>query len=165
MNPLDIVLLLLLVPGLVRGISRGFLEQAVSLAGLVLGVYLAFRFSGAVCASLKNYLAVSETALNVIAFALVLAGALLAVAALAKLVTSIAEMAALGWINRILGAAFALTLAALILSVLIILFDTVNLKFELTDSPVLRESVLYGLFKDLGYFVFPYLKQFLMIPS
>ena len=46
MNTLDIVILLLFIPGIIRGLSKGFLEQAISLAGVVLSVYLAYRFSG-----------------------------------------------------------------------------------------------------------------------
>lgn len=165
MNTLDIVLLLLLLPGLMRGLFKGFLEQAVSLVGLVLSVYLAYHFSGVVCGYLKEYISVSETVQHVIAFALVLTVALIGVVALAKLLAGVARMAALGWLDRLLGLVFALTLSTLILSILIILFDTVNVKFEFVKSPVLEESVLYGTFKDLGYFVFPYLKQLLMIPS
>lgn len=165
MNTLDIVLLLLLIPGIVRGLSRGFLEQAVSLAGVILSVYLAFRFSGAVCERLKEYITVSETLLNVIGFALVLVAVLIVVMIIAKLITRVAEMASLGWLNRVLGLVFSLAIAALILSILLILFDTVNVKFELVKSPILQESLLYGVLKDIGYFVFPYLKQLLMIPS
>ena len=165
MNTLDIVLLLLLIPGIVRGLSRGFLEQAVSLAGVILSVYLAFRFSGAVCERLKEYITVSETLLNVIGFALVLVAVLIVVMIIAKLITRVAEMASLGWLNRVLGLVFSLTIAALILSILLILFDTVNVKFELVKGPILQESLLYGVLKDIGYFVFPYLKQLLMIPS
>ena len=165
MNALDIVLLLLLIPGIVRGISKGFLEQAVSLVGVILSVYLAFRFSGAVCIQLKHYFTVSETVLNVIAFAVVLVAVLVVVMLVAKLITGVAEMASLGWLNRILGLIFSLMINALFICLLVILFDTVNVKFELVKSPLLQESVLYGAFKDLGYFVFPYLKQLLMIPS
>lgn len=165
MNALDIALLIVLIPALVRGVTKGFLEQAVSLAGVVLSVYLAFKFSGAVCEKLKEYITVSETVLNVIGFVVVLLGVLLIVLVIAKLVTGVAEMASLGWLNRALGLVFALATAVLVLSILVILFETLNVKFELVKSPILQESVLYPLLKDLGYFVFPYLKQLLMIPS
>ena len=44
MNTLDIVILLLFIPGIVRGISKGFIEQVISLVGIVLSAYLAFKF-------------------------------------------------------------------------------------------------------------------------
>jgi len=161
MNALDIVILLLFVPGIIRGLSKGFLEQVISLVGIVVAVWAAFKFSNAACEWLKTYITVSETVLHIIAFALILVAALLAVMLLAKLVTQVAKMASLGWLNKLLGFAFSVAASALIIGIVIILFDTVNVKFELVKSPVLEESVLYGHLKDLGYFVFPYLKQLL----
>ena len=71
----------------------------------------------------------------------------------------------LGWLNKVLGLAFALCTTALVIAIVIILFDTVNVKFELVKSSILQDSVLYGHLRDFGYFVFPYLKQLLMKAS
>ena len=165
MNTLDIVILLLFIPGIIRGLSKGFLEQAISLVGVVLSVYLAYHFSDFACDIIKNYITVSETVLNVIGFAAILVVVLLLVMLLSKLVTKVAEMASLGWLNKVLGLVFALFTTALVIAILIILFDTVNVKFELVKSTILQDSVLYGHLKDFGYFVFPYLKQLLMKAS
>lgn len=163
MNLLDIILLVLLIPGTIRGISKGFLEQAISLVGVVLAVYLAYHFSEPVCVWLDKYINVSETVLHVIGFAVMLLGVLMAVMIIAKLFTRVADMASLGWFNRVLGFIFSLAVSAVIISVLIILFDTVNTKFELVKTPVLNDSVLYGHLRDLGYWIFPYLKELLTL--
>ncbi len=165
MNTLDIVLLLLFIPGIIRGLTKGFLEQIISLGGIVLSVYLSFKFSNLACDYIQQYITVSETVLHVLGFAVVLLGSLILVILCAKLVTKVAEMASLGWINKVLGMVFSLCTTALLLGILIILFDTVNLKFELVQGPVLEESVLYGHLKDFGYFIFPYMKQLLMKTS
>ena len=60
---------------------------------------------------------------------------------------------------------FSIAVSALVIGLLIILFDTVNTKFGLVKGPVLQESLLYGALKDFGYFVFPYLKSLLAIAS
>ena len=161
MNLLDIILLVLLVPGTIRGISKGLLEQVVTLIGVVLAVYMAYHFSEPVCTWLDQYINVSETALHVVGFIVMLLGVLIIVMCLAKVLTHVADAASLGWLNRALGFVFAIAVSALILSVLIILFDTLNTKFELVKTPILNESVLYGHLRDLGYFVFPYLKKLL----
>lgn len=163
MNLLDIILLILLIPGTIRGISKGFLEQAISLVGVVLAVYLAYHFSTPVCVWLDKYINVSETVLHVIGFAVMLLAVLMAVMIVAKLFTRVADMASLGWFNRVLGFVFSLAISAVILSVLVILFDTVNTKFELVKTPVLNDSVLYGHLRDLGYWIFPYLKELLTL--
>ncbi|MBR1706401.1 MAG: CvpA family protein [Bacteroidales bacterium] len=162
MHVLDIVIAVCFIPGLVRGLSKGFLEQVLCLAGVILGVWAAFRFSGLVCTWLKPYLDISETVLNVVAFALILVAAAYGALLLAKLLTRIVEMALLGWLDRSLGLVFACLVTALVLSVVIILFDTLNVKFALVPEDTLGQSILYGPLKDLGYFVFPYLKELLL---
>ena len=131
--------------------------------GVVLAVYLAYHFSEPVCVWLDKYINVSETVLHVIGFAVMLLGVLMAVMIVAKLFTRVADMASLGWFNRVLGFIFSLAVSAVIISVLIILFDTVNTKFELVKTPVLNDSVLYGHLRDLGYWIFPYLKELLTL--
>ena len=163
MNLLDIILLILLIPGTIRGITKGLLEQVVSLAGIVLAVYMAYHFSEPVCTWLGQYLTVSETVLHVIGFAVMLLGVLIIVMFFAKLLTKVADMASLGWINRVLGLVFSVVVSAVVLSILIILFDTVNTKFEIVKTPILTDSVLYGHLKDLGYWIFPYMKELLTL--
>lgn len=163
MNLLDIILLILLIPGTIRGISKGLLEQVVTLVGVVLAVYMAYHFSEPVCTWLDQYINVPETALHVVGFIVMLLGVLIIVMCVAKVLTHVADAASLGWLNRALGFVFAIAVSALILSVLIILFDTLNTKFELVKTPILNDSVLYGHLKDLGYFVFPYLKKLLTL--
>ena len=163
MNLLDIILLVLLVPGTIRGISKGLLEQVVTLIGVVLAVYMAYHFSEPVCTWLDQYINVSPTVLHVIGFAAMLAGVLICVLFFAKLLTKAADMASLGWFNRLLGFIFSLALSALVLSIFIILFDTVNAKFGLVKTSYLNASYLYGTLRDLGYLVFPYLKELLSL--
>ena len=89
MATLDIILLICFIPGIIRGISKGFLEQALALAGVVLSVWAAFRFSGLVCTWLKPYLDLSETTLNVVSFFLILVAISLVVLLVAKLLTKV----------------------------------------------------------------------------
>ena len=160
MATLDIILLICFIPGIIRGISKGFLEQALALAGVVLSVWAAFRFSTLVSTWLKPYLDVSETTLNVISFALILVAITLVVFLLAKLLTKVAELAMLGWLDKLLGLVFALAVNALVIGVFIIMFDTLNQKFGLVKPEVLDGSIVYTTLRDLCYFVFPYLKAF-----
>ena len=160
MATLDIILLICFIPGIIRGISKGFLEQALSLAGIVLSVWAAFKFSALVCGWIKPYLSLSETTLNVVAFALILIAVSIVVLLVAKLLTKVLEMSMLGWLDKILGLVFALVVNALLLGVFVILFDTLNLKFGFVKPEVLDGSVVYTTLRDFCYLVFPYLKAF-----
>jgi len=161
MNVLDIVILLLFLPGIIRGLSKGFIEQAVSLAGIVAAAWTAYHYSALVSEKLKEYFEVSDTVLNIAAFVLVLIAVMIIVLILAKLLTSVTKMANLGWVNRLLGFVLSIIISAILISILIIIFDTVNTKFQLVTSPVITESILYDALKDFGYAIFPYLKGLL----
>ena len=160
MATLDIFLLCCFIPGIIRGLSKGFLEQALALAGMVVSVWAAFHFSNLVCSWLKPYLDVSEALLNVISFAVILVGISVGVFLLAKLLTKVVELAMLGWLNKILGLVFALTVNALIIGLFIILFDTLNTKFGFVRDEVLDKAIVYTGLRDFCYLVFPYLKSF-----
>ena len=160
MATLDIILLCCFIPGIIRGLSKGFLEQALALAGMVVSVWAAFHFSNLVCSWLKPYLDVSETLLNVISFAIILVGISVGVFLLAKLLTKVVELAMLGWLNKILGLVFALTVNALIIGIFIILFDTLNTKFGFVRDEVMDKAIVYTGLRDFCYLVFPYLKSF-----
>ncbi len=162
MSTPDIVILICFVPAIVRGIQKGFIAQVVSLISVVLGIWLAFHFSEMACEWLKGYLPnISETVLNIIGFVLILAVVALLLHLVGKLILQIFKAVDLGWLNWMLGIVFSLLKAALIIGLLLILFDTINLKFELVKQEVLDESVLYAPLRDAGYKVFPYLKALL----
>lgn len=159
MNTLDVVLLILFVPGIIRGLTKGFLEQALALLGIVFSVWAAFKFLDPVCNLLGQYVSFPEALLKVLSFLLILLAVSLVVLILAKLLTKVIEMALLGWLNKALGFISAILVTAVVLGVLIILFDTVNTQFGLVKSDILETSVVYNLLKDFGYFIFPFLKQ------
>lgn len=158
MNTLDIFILILFVPGIVRGLSKGFVEQTLSLLGIILSVYMAYHYHGSVYTWLSAHFEISQTILHIVGFAIVLAGVLIVILLLANLITAVVEKASLGWLNRSLGVVLSIIVTALVLSVIILLFNMVNVKFGLVKSPILQDSLLYGALKDLGNTIFPYLK-------
>ena len=159
MSTIDIIILICFVPALVTGILKGFISQAISLVSVILGAWLAFRFSETVCNWLSDYLVgVNETVLHVIGFIIVLVLVIFLLGILGRLIQKAFKMVSLGWLDRLLGIVFALAKAALVIGMLLILFDTLNAKLTLLSDEMISESVLYAPLRDLGYNIFPYLK-------
>lgn len=162
MSTLDIILLVCFVPAIVRGIQRGFIAQVVSLVSVILGIWLAFHFSEMVCEWLRQYFPnLSETVLSIAGFVLILVVVALLLHLVGKLIMKIFKAVDLGWLNWILGLIFSLLKAALIIGLVLVLFDTINLKFSLVKPETLDQSVLYAPLRDAAYKVFPYLKALL----
>lgn len=159
MSTVDIIILICFIPAIVRGISKGFIEQAVALVSVVLGAWLAYRFSSVACEWLAPYLEVSDTVLNVIGFAVIVLAVVIGLFILGKMLTGLVKLVMLGWLDRALGLVFAILQTALVVGLVIIIFDTLNIRFELVDTAKLDASLFYNPIKDLAYAIFPYLKE------
>jgi len=102
MNFLDIGLAVILILGLIRGVSRGFLREIFGLVGLAAGLTLALAFSTGFGHVLARWM--PQTAAYAAAFLLLFAGTIGLSALIGRAATSLADKTPLGILNRILGA-------------------------------------------------------------
>lgn len=158
MNVLDIILLLCFVPAIIGGLRRGFIAQVVAIISIILGIWLSFKFSAVLSGWLGQWIEAGEQVLHVISFAVIMILAILALAAVGKLIEATVKIILLGWLNRLLGLIFALLKYALIIGLLLMLFNSLNGQFHLVNQKVLDSSLLYGPLLNLANSVFPYLK-------
>lgn len=162
MNTLDIILAICFVPALIRGISKGFVEQAMAFAGFFLSVWMAFRFSSLAADWLRPNLEVNDPLLSVIAFVLILIVVSVGMVLLGKLLSKFIKVVMLGWLDKLLGVLFGCLFTALILGVLIVSFDALNTRFALVAAEKLESSVLYSSLRSISWFLFPYLKELIV---
>ena len=155
MNVLDIILLALLLLGLINGFSKGFFVEVASLVALVAGVFGAIHFSNFAADFLMEKVDWNEKTVNITAFAITFIVIVLLIALAGKALTKLADFAALGLLNKILGAIFGVLKMAVILSVVFIIFDSFNKNLPFTDKEDLEESTLYNPIKSLVSDVFP----------
>lgn len=107
MNPLDWLLILLLVYSAFRAILRGFLHEIFALAGVVLGFLFACWFYRSVAVNLKGLISAPEVA-RLASFMLILAAAMILGSLSGKLLRHTASAVGLGFADRLLGALFGL---------------------------------------------------------
>ena len=157
MNILDIVLLVCLIPAVIQGLRKGFIAQVVAIISLVLGGWLAYRFSSAVTEWLGQWISASGPALNIIAFILIFAIVVTLLFLLGKILEASIKIILLGWLNKLLGLVFSLFKYVLVIGLLIILFDSINGKFGLVSDEFLDSSFLYSGIRSISWSVFPYL--------
>ena len=161
MSTLDIILLVCFVPAIVRGIQRGFIAQVVSLVSVILGIWLAFHFSEMACEWLKQYLPnLSETVLNIAGFVLILVVVALLLHLVGALLTKTLQTLSLGFVNRLLGLVFGVLKVALILGLLILLFETLNSSLGIVKPETTANAVVYNALKNAANAIFPILKSF-----
>ena len=163
MNILDIIILICLIPSLIQGLRKGFISQAISIISLIAGIWASARFADIVGVWLAQYITASEQVLKLVSFAIVMIVVFIILGLIGKLLDGIIKLVMLGWINRLLGAAFALAKAILILGLLMLVFNSLNANFNFVDPQVIEESVLYPILKGISDTVFPYLKSIITL--
>ena len=161
MQTIDIIILICLVPFIVQGFKKGFVYQLTALISVILGIWLSANFSTVVSEYLKPYLEVSDAVLNVISFIVILLVVILVLHLIGKAIEKILKLVLLGWADKLLGLVFSLLKGGLILGLLIVLFNTINVKFGLVPEETLDASVLYPPLKEITYSIFPILKDML----
>jgi len=163
MSTVDTIILLLFVPGLIQGLRKGFVSQAITLVSVFAGIWLAFHFSEMLCEKLLSYLPdAPHTVVYIIAFILVVCAVMILLGMVAKALRKLMDVAMMGLLDRLLGMVFALFTSMLVISILIVLFSYLNKITGLVETETLEQSRLYLPLKDLAYKVFPYLKGFIM---
>lgn len=156
MSLLDIFLAVGLCYGLVRGIRNGLFVELASLVSMLVGIFIAIKFSYLLKGFLENhYPDWNPKALQITAFALTFALVIVAVSMLTKAFTAIANFTALGLFNKILGGIFGLLKTLLTLSILLNLFQKINTT-EIFLSKVNQEkSLLFNPVREISKAIFP----------
>ena len=155
MNVFDIVIAALLIFGFVRGVIKGFFVEVASLAALIGGVYGAIHFSYFIGDFLKEAVSWSQEYISLAAFAGTFIIIIVTISLLGEMLTKLADFAALGIINKILGGVFGAIKIGLILSVVFIFFGKMNDTIPFVKKETLNESILYAPVKKIAPTIFP----------
>ena len=99
MNYIDIIILLFLLWGAYRGFSKGLIIEVATLLGLVLGVYVAIKYSSYTEGILVDFLNISSRYISYIALAVTFVLVAIVVYIIGKLLTKLIDIISLGLIN------------------------------------------------------------------
>lgn len=139
MNWLDIVLVIAIAVSALIGVKKGVIGIALTLAGLVLGVFLAGRYYILLS---QNLSFISHAGLaKVAAFAIIFIGVMIIAGVLARLLGKIASAVMMGWANRIGGGVLGGILGAIFcgafLAMWVKFLDTTQVIAESRIAPIL----------------------------
>ena len=155
MNTFDIILAALLVFGFVRGLLKGLFVEVASLVALIAGIYGAIHFSYFVGDLLVDYVSWEERYITIVSFAITFAIIVIAISLLGKMFTKMADFAALGFLNKLLGGVFGALKIGLILSIVLLVFSKLNDTIPFISEDQKEDSVLYEPLKNLAPTLFP----------
>jgi membrane protein required for colicin V production len=156
MNIFDIIIAALLILAFVRGIMKGLFAEIASLVAIILGVYVAINYSHYIVEFLdQTPIKWSHQANAIVGFSVTFLAVVILIIVAGKFLTKIADITALGLINKFLGGIFGTLKTGLILSVIFILFNRLNSTIPLIDKETLENSFLYNPIKKIAPTIFP----------
>lgn len=156
MNYIDIVLGILLILTAFSGFRKGLIVEVASLAALILGIWGAIEFSYITSNFLIENFDWKWEYLNIVSFILTFIIIIVIVHFVAKVVTKLVETVMLGFVNKLAGLVFGLLKGALILSIVLLFFDSINDSIGVVSEKTKKESQMYEPLKNLAPSIFPF---------
>lgn len=158
MNYIDLVLGILLILAAIQGFRKGFIVELASLAALVLGIWGGIKFSDWTADFITRNTGFDSKYLSIIAFLVTFIAIVVLIHILGKVIDNAVKAVALGFLNRLAGIIFGVLKAAVILSIFLLLFDTVDENVHLLPARQKTESKVYTPLKKLVPTLFPFIK-------
>lgn len=156
---LDILLLILLFIGTFKGLKNGLFVELASLVGIFLGLWVALKFSNATRDYFGEDLGSNPKTAYIFAFIITFLIVVIGISIMAKVMTKVADFSGIGIFNSIGGALFGFIRTALILSVLLHIFDKANIINTFASEQTLENSRIYGPLKASAEIVYPFLRE------
>ena len=159
MNYIDLILLIFLLWSAYRGFKNGLIIEVASLAALILGIFGAIKFSYMTSDFLVEKFEMTTKYLPLISFAITFVVIVIVVHLLAKAMDKLVKAVALGFINRLFGVLFGVVKTAFILSIVLVILNTIDRKAQFLPEDKIEESFLYNpisafaplIFRDLNF--------------
>ena len=157
MNYIDIILALLLLFSAIGGFKKGLIVELASLAALILGIWGAIEFSYVTSDFLIENFNWETQHMNIISFVVTFVVIVILVHIVGNVVNKLVETVMLGFVNKLAGLVFAVLKSALILSIILVVFDKIDEDIEILSSKAKSESRMYEPIRRFAPTIFPFL--------
>ena len=143
---IDIIVVIILIWGIIKGIRQGLIVALFSVIAFIVGLAAAMKLSVVVAGYIGKNVNVSEKWLPIISFAVVFLIVVLLVRLGAKFIQKSVELALLGWVNRLGGILLYCGLYILIFSIVLFYAEQLNL----VKPETIKQSVTYEYIQPWG---------------
>lgn len=157
MNIIDVIIVIFLIWGAVKGFIDGFVVQSLTLVALVLGIWAGVEFSDVLAGFISQHFSIKGKLLPAFSFAIIFLFILIAMHFVSKLLTQFLGKVMLGTLNRIGGIFFGILKMAFIISVMMVLLQKLDLSKLIFDQQQAEESKLYKPISKMAPAIFPHL--------
>lgn len=157
MNYIDIVLGILLILAAISGFKKGLVAEVASLAALVLGIWGAIKFSYITSEFLVENFNLQTQYLNLISFAVTFVVIVILVHIVGNTITKMMDVVMLGFVNKLAGLVFGIVKSALILSIILVVFDKIDEDVHILPEKAKDSSRMYEPIRSFAPSIFPFI--------
>ena len=151
MNSLDIGILSITAIFFIRGVSRGFVFELVTVVGLILGYIISITYLSIVSGFILSFFpSLPVSIVNIISFFVLFVGTNMLLRMVANILTKTLKIAMLGWLNRLLGGVFGLLKGIILLSIIVFVISLIPFSAALLENIEIKNSVLYPVLEVFG---------------
>jgi membrane protein required for colicin V production len=157
MNWLDLIIILVLMGGIASGYKNGLIGELASLAGLILGIWGAIKFSWWTADILEGF-GLSFSLMPVVAFVVTFLIIVIITQIIGGLVNNLIEALSANYINKLAGIVAGTFKAALFASVIFLVFDAFDERHRIIPEHAREKSLLYEPVSEVVPTLLPFLK-------
>lgn len=143
---LDLIFGVIIFLAIIKGYQRGLIVGVFSLVAVIIGLAAALKLSTVVAGYIGNAVKVSDQWLPVISFAVVFLIIVVLIRLIAKMIEKTAEIAMLGWLNKLGGIILYAVIYTIIFSVLLFYATQLNL----IKPDTIKNSATYSYVQPWG---------------
>ncbi|WP_319269653.1 CvpA family protein [uncultured Draconibacterium sp.] len=158
MNYIDIVLGILLILAAINGFSKGLISEVASIAALILGIWGAIKFSYVTTDFLIENFDMHSEHMNIISFVITFVVIVILVHIVGSTVSKLAETVLLGFVNKLAGLVFGVLKSALILSIILVIFDKIDEDVHILSREAKENSRMYEPIRSFAPSIFPFIE-------
>jgi membrane protein required for colicin V production len=155
MNWIDLIIVILLILSIISGFTNGLVKEVASLAGLILGIWGAVKFSTFTAAKLYDWFDMTGQYVGIISFLVTFGIIVVIIHFIGVLADKMVDAVSLGFLNRLLGIVFGVIKSVLILSVIFMILNTLDGKRHFLPREKIEQSVFYNPISDIAPAIFP----------
>lgn len=144
MSYLDIFFGIIIAWGAYSGFSKGLIKELASIVGVIAGIFLVKNYYQYLDLKLKPIFESDTILISFFSAILILFITIILSNIIAKLLTKVLKIIALGLLNRIIGSFFGMIKTVLFLCVFVFIFSNLNKVIEITEREQLNQSFFYS---------------------
>ena len=143
MNTFDLFIFIPVALGLIFGLFKGFVKEVISLIAVVAAIFIAEFLSGKVSPIIGGWFNLSDKMATTLSYTLIFILTVVAAFLISGITNKIIRSISLGWLNTLLGGVFGALKIAVIVSVLMNVFDALDSKFQIANPEKKEASLGY----------------------